>query len=111
MGLSLLLAREQGNWCEEDKETLGKEVGTARRERGLRGVSVEAEGQRGPVRTVPSLQPPPTSAKAALVGDPGYGTRIYFLLYPALRLRLRAGLNSFAPAGLDFGPANSTGRH
>ena len=26
-----------------------------------------------------------------------YGTRIFFALYPALRLRLRAGLNYFAP--------------
>jgi hypothetical protein len=30
------------------------------------------------------------------------GTRIYFPLYPALRLRLRAGLNCTAPTALDF---------
>src|SRR5664279_4351331 len=30
-----------------------------------------------------------------------YGTRIYFPLYPALRLRLRVGLNYFAPTALD----------
>src|ERR1017187_6492019 len=39
------------------------------------------------------------------------GTRINFQLYPALRLRLRAGLNSFAPTGLDFELGNSTGKY
>ena len=36
-----------------------------------------------------------------------YGTRIYFPLYPALRLRLRAGLNYAAPMALDFRPFSS----
>jgi len=40
---------------------------------------------------VPSLPTPP-STRAVLVGGPGYGTQIDFRLYPALRLRLRAGL-------------------
>ena len=35
-----------------------------------------------------------------------YGTRICLPAYPALRLRLRAGLNCFAPAALDFRSAN-----
>src|ERR1022692_1254610 len=38
-----------------------------------------------------------------------YGTRICFPAYPALRLRLRAGLNCFAPMALDFRSANYTG--
>src|ERR1017187_9837652 len=38
-----------------------------------------------------------------------YGTRIYFPLYPALRLRLRVGLNYFAPTALDFRPPYFTG--
>ena|ERR1035437_2702570 len=37
-----------------------------------------------------------------------YGTRIYFPLYPALRLRLRAGLDYFAPSGLNLRLANPT---
>jgi len=36
------------------------------------------------------------------------GTQIYFPQYPALRLRLRAGLNWAAPTALDFQPASST---
>src|SRR5664279_5411388 len=40
-----------------------------------------------------------------------YGTRIYFPLHPALRLRLRAGLNSFAPTALDFRPSSSTNKY
>ena len=39
------------------------------------------------------------------------GLGIYFPLYPALRLRFRAGLNYFALAGLDFRLANSTGKY
>jgi len=35
-----------------------------------------------------------------------YGTRVYFPLYPALRLRLRAGLNYAAPMALDFRPSS-----
>src|ERR1039458_4060532 len=42
---------------------------------------------------------------------PPYGTRIYFPLYRAFRLRLHAALNYFAPAGLDFLEANSTGNY
>src|ERR1035437_4847884 len=38
------------------------------------------------------------------------GTRIYLPLYPALRLRLRAGLDYSAPTALDFPLANSTGK-
>src|ERR1017187_4571061 len=42
-----------------------------------------------------------------------YGTLSYFPLDPALRIRLRAGLDSFAPTGLDFAQsldrANSEG--
>jgi hypothetical protein len=37
-----------------------------------------------------------------------YGTRIYFPLYPALRLRLRAGLDYSAPTALDFPLGDST---
>src|SRR5664279_4827912 len=39
------------------------------------------------------------------------GTRIYFPLHPALRLRLRAGLNYFAPTALDFRPSSSTNKY
>src|SRR5664280_876660 len=40
------------------------------------------------------------------------GTRIYFPLYPALRLRLRAdGLDYSAPTALDFPPTHSTGEY
>jgi len=35
-----------------------------------------------------------------------YGTRIYFPLYPALRLRLRAGLDYSAPRALDIRPSS-----
>src|ERR1019366_1376349 len=48
-------------------------------------------------------QNPPQQARhgGALVGVvEGLGSISH--LYPALRLRLRAGLNSFAPAGLNF---------
>jgi hypothetical protein len=37
------------------------------------------------------------------------GTRTCFLPYPALRLRLRAGLDCFAPTVLDLSLANSAG--
>ena len=37
-----------------------------------------------------------------------YGTRIHFPPYPALRLRLRAGLSCFAPTALVFRYANFT---
>jgi hypothetical protein len=36
------------------------------------------------------------------------GTQIYFRPYPALRLRLRAGLNCAAPMALDFPRADAT---
>src|SRR5664280_698788 len=39
------------------------------------------------------------------------GTRIYFPLHPALRPRLRAGLNYFAPTALDFRPSSSTNKY
>ena len=39
------------------------------------------------------------------------GTRIYFPLHPALRLRLRAGLNYTAPTALDFPLGNSTRKY
>src|SRR5664280_1887617 len=40
-----------------------------------------------------------------------YGTRVRFPLYPALRLRLRAGLNYAAPTALDSRLAKSTGKY
>jgi len=40
-----------------------------------------------------------------------YGTRIYFPLYPALRLRLGAGLPCSAPMAPNFPLANSTGKY
>ncbi len=39
-----------------------------------------------------------------------YGTRVYFPLYPALRLRLRAGLSYAAPTALDLRPVSSAGK-
>jgi len=59
---------------------------------------------------VPSLNHPNKRKSGARWG-PRYGTRAYFLLYPALRLRLRAGLNCSAPMALDFPLANSTGKY
>ena len=40
-----------------------------------------------------------------------YGTRIYFPRYPALRLRLRAGLDLATPMALDFPLGKSTRKY
>ena len=82
--------------------------------------SLYEEGSIAIVQSESCSQPSPKAGER--LGQPGVepreitsavpkGTRLDFRLYPALRLRLRAGLNYSAPMALDFRPINSTGKY